>query len=288
MLRLTLIFLLALVAVRSKAAEPEMELWPAGMPEPKVQTEKPEEATNDGIARRTNIAKPRLVIFEAPEELRTGAAAIVVPGGGFGFLADGHEGVDACKWLNQRGITGMLLLHRCPTNTHKEGNLGPAQDAQRAVQLAREQAEKWKLDPKKIGLFGYSAGGQVALVATTNDLLFPKDEKVTASHKPDFLILSYPWRIYDAATKQLRADVHPDKGLPPTFIAQCADDTGSLAQGSTLLYLECLNRKVPAELHIYEKGGHGYGMRPNPKAPGPSNWAERLADWLILQDLGKK
>jgi acetyl esterase/lipase len=290
MLRFTLFLLLVTAAASLGAAEPEVELWPAGMPEPKVQTDKPEETTTgaDGIARRTNVSRPRLVIFESPEALRTGAAAIVVPGGGFGILADGHEGVDACKWLNQLGITGILLIHRCPTNKHQEANLGPAQDTQRGMQLVRAQVEKWKIDPKKLGLFGYSAGGQVALVAATNDLLFPKDETVTTSHKPDFLILSYPWRIYDASTEKLRADVHPEYGLPPTFIAQCADDGGSLAQGSTLLFLECLNRKVPTELHVYEKGGHGYGMRSNPKAPGPSNWADRAADWLTLHGFGKK
>jgi acetyl esterase/lipase len=290
MLRFTLFLLLTVAVTPLGAAEPEIELWPGGMPEPKVQTEKPEEATlgADGISRRTNVSKPRLVIFEAPEALRTGAAAIVVPGGGFGILAEGHEGSDACKWLNQLGITGILLLHRCPTNKHEVTNLGPAQDTQKGMQLVREQAEKWKIDPKKIGLFGYSAGGQVALVAATNDLLFPKEGAATTSHTPDFLILSYAWRIYDDATKKLRADVHPEYGLPPTFIAQCADDGGSLAQGSTLLFLECLNRKIPAELHIYEKGGHGYGMRPNPNAPGPSNWADRAADWLVLRGLGKK
>jgi acetyl esterase/lipase len=290
MLRFTLFSLLVIAAFPAVAAEPEIELWPAGMPEPKVQADKPEETTTgaDGITRRSNIVKPRLVIYEAPEAIRTGAAALVVPGGGFGILADGHEGADACKWLNQLGITGILVLHRCPTKTHQEPNLGPAQDTQRGMQLVREQAEKLKIDPKQIGLFGYSAGGQVALVAATNDLLFPKDEHVTASHKPDFLVLSYAWGIYDKATKQLRADIHPEYGLPPTFIAQCADDTGSLGQGSTLLFLDCLNRKVPAELHVYEKGGHGYGMRKNPNAPGPSNWADRAADWLTLHGIGKK
>jgi acetyl esterase/lipase len=290
MLRFSIFLSLFLIALPLAAAEPEIELWPAGMPEPKVQTDKPEEAPVDakGISRRSNISKPRLVVFEAPEALRTGAAAVVVPGGGLAKLADSHEGSDACRRLNKLGITCFLLLHRSPTNKHPQPNLGPAQDAQRALQLVRSQAEKWKLDPKKIGIFGYSSGGQVTLVASTNDLLFPKDETVTTSHKPDFVIVSYPWQIYDQEAKQLRSDIHPEYGLPPTFIAQCADDKSSLAQGSTLLFLECLNRKVPAELHVYEKGGHGYGMQIRPDAPGTTDWGNRLEDWLVGRKLGKK
>ena len=290
MLRLIIMLSFVIATHPIAAAEPELQLWPNGMPEPKVEADKPEEAPVDakGISRRSNISNPRLVIFEAPDSLRTGAAAIVVPGGGLGKLADSHEGSDACRWLNKLGITGILLLHRSPTNNQEQPNLGPAQDAQRAVQLMRAEADKWKIDPQKIGIFGYSSGGQVTLVAATNDLLFPREETITASHKPDFLIVSYPWQIYDQAKKQLRSDIHPEYGMPPIFIAQCADDKSSLAQGSTLLFLECLNRKVPAELHIYEKGGHGYGMQAKPDAPGTTNWADRLADWLILRGLGKR
>lgn len=269
----------------SNAADPPaIELWPDAMPEPKVQTAQPEKIDKgkDGISRRTFISKPRLLIFEAPAQTRSGTAIIVIPGGGFGKLADEHEGSDACKWLNGLGITSFLLVHRCPTDMHTEANAGPVQDAQRAVCVLREQAEKWKIDPKKIGVLGFSAGGQVAVVAATNELRFttPKSKE---SHKPDFQLLIYPWRIYDQKTKALRADLKVDAGLPPTFIAQCADDPGSLPQGSTLLFLELINRKVPAELHIYEKGGHGFGMNPRPNANGPSDWPKRAAEWLRLR-----
>ena len=269
------------------ADRPTIELWSQGMPDPQVITTGPESVEKSGgIARRSNVSKPRLVVFEADAAKRTGAAAIVVPGGGFGILADEHEGSEACEWLARLGITSFLLQHRCPTNKHPEPNAGPVQDTQRAVQLVRGQAEKWKLDPKKIGVLGFSAGGQVAVVAATNKPKFPSDESA-ASHKPDFLVLAYPWRIYDEKTKGLRADLHPDAGLPPTFIAQCADDTGSLPQGSTLLFLELVNRKVPAELHVYATGGHGFGMRPRPNATGPTDWANRAADWLRLRGLAK-
>jgi acetyl esterase/lipase len=282
-------FLVLFAGYAQSAEPPAIELWPDGMPEPKVQTEMPEkvEKGKDGISRRSFVSKPRLLVFEAPAQSRTGAAAIVVPGGGFGILADEHEGSDACKWLNRLGITSFLLVHRCPTNKHDEANAGPVQDAQKAIMLVREQAEKWKIDPKKIGVLGFSAGGQVAAVAATNDPRFPA-EKAKVSHKPDFLLLIYPWRIYDEKTKGLRADLKPDNGLPPTFLAQCGDDKGSLPQGSTLLFLELINRKVPAELHVYEKGGHGFGMNPRPNANGPSDWPKRAAEWLALRGLGEK
>lgn len=282
-----LLVVLATATVGFAADRPTIELWPDEMPGPSVVATGPEKVeTGGGIARRSNVTKPRLVVFEAPPDRRTGAAAIVIPGGGFGVLADEHEGSEACEWFNKLGITAFLLRHRCPTNNHPEPNAGPVLDAQRAVQLVRGEAAKWKLDPKKIGVLGFSAGGQVAVVAATNKPKFPRDE-AAASHKPDFLVLAYPWRIYDEKTKGLRADLHLEAGLPPTFIAQCADDTGSLPQGSTILYLELLNCKVPAELHIYATGGHGFGMRPKPNATGPTDWANRAADWLHLRGLAK-
>jgi acetyl esterase/lipase len=268
------------------AEPPAIELWPEGIPEPRVQTELPEkfEKGKDGIGRRSFVSKPKLFVYEAPAP--SGAAVVVIPGGGFGILADEHEGSEACQWLNGLGVTAFLLDHRCPTNKQPEPNAGPVQDAQRAVQVVRQQAEKWKIDPKKVGVLGFSAGGQVALVAAANDLRYAAP-KAPEGHKPDFMLLIYPWRIYDEKTKALRAVAKVDAGLPPTFLAQCADDAGSLPQGSALLFLELINRKVPAELHIYEKGGHGFGMRPRANATGPSDWPLRAADWLQLRGVTK-
>ena len=269
------------------AAPPEIKLWPNGMPEPVIPADPPEivEKKPDGIQRRTNVSQPRLFVYEPPAGVkRTGAAVIVVPGGGFGVLADEHEGSEAAEWLAKNGIVGFQLAHRAPTNKHPMPNVGPAQDLQKAVIEVRKRAAEYKIDPKKVGVLGFSAGGQVTLVAATNDLKFPA-EGITESHKPDFLLLCYAYQIYDPKTKALRADIHVDAGLPPTFIAQMGDDGGSLPQGSTLLYLELVNRKIPAEIHIYEKGGHGFGMRSRPGATGPTDWQLRAIDWLRLREL---
>jgi acetyl esterase/lipase len=268
-------------------AEPaEIVLWPEGHPEPRVPSDPPEkvEIGKDGIARRYNVSNPRLFVYPAGDN-RNGAAAIVVPGGGFGVLADGHEGAEACEWLQKLGVTAFLLAHRCPTNKHTEPNAGPVQDLQRAVEVVRQRGSEWQLDPKKIGVLGFSAGGQVSLVAATSTRQISGAAPANASYQPDFLLLAYAWRIYDEPKKALRGDVSLDGPLPPMFITQCADDKGSLAQGSTLLYLELVNRKVPAELHIYERGGHGFGMRPRPNATGPTDWPLRAADWLRQHEL---
>jgi acetyl esterase/lipase len=279
---LACLFGLLLFQAAVAAERAEIVLWPDGMPEPHVDASAPERVEKNaaGFELRFNISNPRLIVFESSAEKRTGAAVIVVPGGGFGRLADEHEGSEACVWLNTLGVTAFLLEHRCPTNTHPEPNLGPAQDTQRAVQLVRQRVAEWQLDPQKIGVLGFSAGGQVALVAATNTPSYSKAGDREFSHRPSFLVLAYPYRIYDEKANAIRADIKLDVVLPPTFISQCSDDTASLAQGSTLLFLDLIQRKVPAELHIYQRGGHGYGMRPRPNATGPTDWPLRAADWL--------
>jgi len=273
-------------AISAVAAPPEIPLWPQGMPKPVVPADPPEkvEKSADGIQRRTHVSQPRLLVYEPPEDIkRTGAAVIVVPGGGFGVLADEHEGSDAAEWLAQQGIVGFLLLHRAPTNEHAVPNVGPAQDLQKAVIEVRRRAAEFKVEPQKVGILGFSAGGQVTLVASTNERMFPS-EAIVESHKPDFLLLLYAYQIYDPKTEFIRADILLDGGLPPTFIAQMGDDRGSLPQGSTLLYLELIKRDIPAEIHIYEKGGHGFGMRSRPDATGPTDWQQRAIDWLRLRE----
>lgn len=265
----------------------DIVLWPQGMPEPRVPTEPAEviEKGKDGISRRSNISNPRLIPFLPGAGVKkSGAAIIVIPGGGFGRLADEHEGSDACAWLAGQGVQAFLLVHRTPTTRHMEPNLGPAQDCQRSVQALRSQAKALGIDPKKIGVLGFSAGGQVALVACANEPLFSlKDEQ--PSHRPDFLLAIYAYRIYDPAKKSLRGDLPVSNKFPPTFIAQMGDDGSSLAQGSALLYLGLLENKVPAELHIYEKGGHGFGMNPRPNAIGTRDWTLRALDWMRTREL---
>jgi acetyl esterase/lipase len=280
-----LIVCLVLAVAVAAADLPEIVLWPDGVPEPVVPAVPPErvEKGADGLSRRFNVSRPRLFVYRPPAGAPASKAGVLVaPGGGFGRLADEHEGSDACRWLASVGITAFQLAYRTPTNTQPNPAVGPVQDLQKGVMEVHRRAADYGLDPAQIGVLGFSAGGQLALIAATNE---PKFQRAAGagSHRPDFLLAIYPYQIYDPATKVLRPDIRLEAGLPPTFLAQMSDDPSSLAQGSALLYLELLNRKVPAELHIYEKGGHGFGMRPRPGATGPTDWSNRALDWLRLR-----
>ncbi len=284
---LTLILMLINSSVSAAAEEMELVLWPEGIPEPIVAAD-PKETTvkgADGLTRRFNVSRPRLFVH-LPEDgtARSGAAMIVAPGGGFARLADEHEGLDACRWLTSQGIVAFQLAYRTPTNEHSEPNLGPVMDAQRAIVMVRGKASEFGIQRDRIGLLGFSAGGQTALVASAGDYRGPAGDRLH-SYQPDFLMLIYPYGIYDPKTLALRSDVQLDSGLPPTFIAQMGDDKASVPLGSALLYMELVKRKIPAELHIYETGGHGFGMRARANAPGTSDWALRATAWLKSRGL---
>lgn len=276
--------LAGMAAVRAAAAEsPEIVLWPEGVPEPRLPPEPAEsvEMGNDGISRRSNVSNPRLVVYDIPRndpsQLRS--AVIVIPGGGFNILADGHEGSDICRWFNEKGMVAFLLLHRVPTAKFEPANAGPVLDAQKAVHEVRRRAAEFAIDPKRIALLGLSAGGQTALVAATNPPRFPGGA-ADVSVRPDAVVLVYPWQIGGEGGKGVRADVTIDGTTPPMFVAQAANDTSSLPQSAATLYLALLEAKVPAEIHIYEAGGHGFGMQKRDNAPGTSDWPNRALDWL--------
>lgn len=262
-----------------------LPLWGESVPEPRIAGEGPETTLPERpgsaiITRVTNIRSPYLVVFPAASDKGRGAGVIVVPGGGYRYLTADLEGSEACEWLAAQGVTAFLLKHRAPTNEHAEPNLAVAQDTQRAVQLVRSRAAEWNLKADRIGVLGFSAGGQAALKAATNSPLWKDSVPATdADIRPDFLLLVYPWGLYDAKAKALRPDLPISAKTPPTFIAQAGDDKASLPQGSALAYLKLLESGVPAELHIYETGGHGFGLRAS-KSPATTDWTLRAADWL--------
>ena len=270
-----------------------LKLWEAKapgdftVPGPETVTE-PKPTDKAPILRITNIAEPRLDLYEPAAEKKNGSAVVIVPGGGFGILASGHEGSELAEWFRQRGFVAGVLQHRCPTNKLPKPWEFPAQDAQRALSLLRSKAKELGVKPDRIGLFGFSAGGQVALIAATNDdqRVYPAaDEIDKTSCRPDFLMLCYPWKILaDNSTTELKPEIHIGPNTPPTFIAQANDDPGSLAEGSTLAFLALRKAKVSAELHIYSTGGHGFGLRPN-ATQAPGDWPGRAELWLMARGL---
>jgi len=287
---------LALTAISSSAAESSkpdrtLKLWegkPPGdftTPGPETLTE-PKPTDKLPIQRLTNVAEPRLE-FYLPVKAN-GNAVIIVPGGGFGVLASQHEGSELATWFRDRGFVAAVLQHRCPTNKLPKQWEFPAEDTQRAVSLLRAKAADFGVQPDGIGLFGFSAGGQVALIAATNDdaRLYPAADDIDkVSCRPNFLMLCYAWHILaDNSLTELKPEIHIGKNTPPTFLAQANDDKGSLAEGSTLAFLALRKAGVSAELHIYSTGGHGFGLRPN-DTQAPGDWPGRLELWLRARKL---
>ncbi len=191
-------------------------------------------------------------------------------------------------WLNAQGMTGIILKYRCPRrpgDVRGEPPLGPQLDAQRAVRLVRSRAAEWGIDPDRIGMVGFSAGGHLALATATGfeqRLYEPIDAIDAVSCRPDFAILCYPGYLKARDKDEIRADLHIPPNTPPILMAHASDDDprrgGSDAENSVFLYLALKRAGIPAELHIYATGDHDFGVRQNEKLP--SSWTQLCVNWL--------
>ena len=247
----------------------------------------PHDGDIPSITRVEKIRTPSLEVF-APAH-PNGTAVVILPGGGFRVVVPDLEGSEAADFLNRLGITVFVLNYR--TNEVKPDSepnfLRPLQDAQRAVRWVRANANVWKLSPDKIGVLGFSAGGQVASVLhTSSDKAAYEsiDQVDTLSFRPDFSLLVYPWNVLVAGTDGLMPELQFTKELPPAFIVHTSDDNSS-AVGAAMIYVGLKKQGVPAELHIYENGGHGYGVRTKPNS-NIGTWTNRATDWLIQRGIG--
>jgi acetyl esterase/lipase len=259
-----------------------------------------------------NADIPWLTVHLPAKEKLTGTAVVICPGGGYGFLASGHEGTDVADWLNQRGIAAFVLKYRIVTRG-RPGPLHPAPlaDAQRAIRTVRAHARRWGIDPKRVGICGFSAGGHLASSAATHfDDGHPADSDPVEhqSSRPDFLILGYPVismnppythlgsrnnLLGKTADKKdvesLCSDQAVTKETPPTFLFHTDEDQAVPAMNSILFYTALKQHGVPAELHIYEKGAHGVGLAPSERFrdKGLNGWPDRLNEWLVRRGLCK-
>ncbi len=242
------------------------------------------EADNPPISRIEKITQPTLDVFLA--ENPNGTGVLILPGGGFRYVVPDLEGAEAAKALNPLGISVFVLRYRTSTEATNAWKK-PLQDSQRAMRYLRAHADKFHLNKDHIGLLGFSAGGQVAAIhATQQDASYEgKDDVDALSFRPNFLLLIYPWRIYDANQSKLIDSIHPTKSVPPTFIVHTHDDQ-STSIGAALFYIELKKLDVPAELHIYFNGGHGYGVRPR-KDSAIGTWQDRSIEWLQLRKLAR-
>ena len=260
-----------------------LPLWTSEIPgekEQKVGKEKVEDRNNDGITRTSNVSKPTITLYPAHADKTTGAAVIVAPGGGYSILASKHEGTDVCTWLNEIGVTAVLLKYRVPRRKNLEKHHAPMQDAQRAVSLVRSKASEWKIDPKRVGLLGFSAGGHLTATVLTSDgsVSFPKEEVDKHSPIPNFGLLIYPAYLKNEEDRnKLVPEVSVDKNTPPSFVVIAHGDS-RFVEGAALYYLAMHRAKRDCELHIYGKGGHGYGMKKIPQRVG--EWTTQAGGWM--------
>jgi acetyl esterase/lipase len=265
-----------------------LPLWPHGAPgaqpnpAPEVNTTTAKDRLIAGkpIIRLGNVSTPTITLY-APREKNTGAAVVVFPGGGYRILAIDLEGTEVCDWLNSEGITCVLLKYRVPDSGPYPKSSAALQDAQRALGMVRLHATEWHIDPNRVGVLGFSAGGHlVAALSTHYDhrLYDPVDAADELRCRPDFAVLIYPG--YLALADQNFApnpEIHPSEQTPPSFILQAEDDPVHV-ENSTVYFLKLKNAKVPAELHIYAQGGHGYGLRPT-ELP-ITHWPKLVETWL--------
>jgi len=280
------LFILPLLAVAAQAAEPvTLKLWPTGAPEPAGFTSEAEKEIpkkNDADVKRvTNVTEPTITVYK-PEK-PNGTAVIVCPGGGYSILAIEHEGTQVCDYLNTLGITGIVLKYRVPARDKANPSKEPLQDAQRAVGLVRHHAAEWGIKPDRIGILGFSAGGHLTVMTTLhpNERTYTQDPALdVADATPNFSIPVYPaYLVTKEDTFTLKPDVVVTDKAPPICLIHAGDDKGQTSSsGSALLYLEYKKLNLPAELHIYAKGGHGFGMR---KSGLPTaDWLVRTGEWI--------
>jgi acetyl esterase/lipase len=273
------------------AVEPPkiIPLWPKEAPGEKgdigaeADQTKPTDKPVGGrtLIRLGNVSQPTLTVFSPPKDKNTGAAVVVCPGGGYNILALDLEGTEVCEWLNTLGVTGVLLKYRVPKRAGLEKHTAALQDAQRALELVRSRAGELGIDPKRIGVLGFSAGAHLAAAVSTNyeTRTYPRIEADDdVSCRPDFTLLIYPayLTVKDEGDK-LAPELPVNSKTPPTFIVMAQDD--HIRVENALFYsLALKNAKVPFELHVYPTGGHGYGLRPSEHAV--TTWPQRAGDWL--------
>ena len=285
----TLIFGTLVLTAQDKV----LKVWPNGAPNHNGM-DKPEEKY-DGVRVR-NVSEAEMYVYLPEKEKNTGAAVVICPGGGYMIEAMDHEGYDMAKWLKSRGVAGIVLKYRLPYGHHEI----PSGDARQALRIVRKNAEAWGIDPAKIGIAGSSAGGHLASTVGTrfdDGNKESEDSFERMSSRPDFMLLLYPvitfseefghmgsrknligegndWKM----VKEYSNELHVTPQTPPTFLVLADDDKGVVPRNSVEFYLALKENNVPAEMHIFAEGNHGFGM--NKKNLPVDQWPELFYNWL--------
>ena len=269
-----------------------LPLWPNGAPgaaaapsrapaEVDTTTAKDKLIAGKPVLRLGNVSAPTITLYKPQHADRPAPAIVVFPGGGYSILAIDLEGTEVCDWLASSGIACVLLKYRVPDSGPYPKSPAALEDAQRAVGLSRQHAAEWGIDAKRVGVLGFSAGGHLAAAISTHfdKRLYDRvDAADDLSCRPDFAVVLYPGYLA-LADKNMAAnpDINPTAETPPSFIVQAEDDPVHV-ENATTYFLELKNAKVPAELHIYADGGHGYGLRRT--ALPVTTWPQAVETWL--------
>lgn len=276
------------------AERPELKIWPEGLPAgarpvDKERADKLRAATDSDRIRF--VDSPSISVYRAPRDKANGCGVVICPGGGYNILAWPKEGLEVAEWFNSIGVTAVVLKYRVPRRRPDAPHLEPLQDAQRAIRLVRHHSGDWGVDPKRVGILGFSAGGHLSVMTGTHwdkpayDRI---DEVDNLSCRPDFMCPIYAAYLgpeYNDRVAKIGPLVRLSKQTPPTFLAVTADDSYRGVQAA-LLFVELKKLNVPAEVHVYSKGGHGYGIRSSENPV--STWHHRLGEWLELHGFLKR
>ncbi len=284
---------LFLITFSLNAQDITLKVWPNGAPNHNGMDE-PEEKF-EGVRVR-NVSEAEMYVYLPEKEKNTGAAMVICPGGGYWIEAMDHEGYQMAEWLQERGVAGIVLKYRLPYGHHEI----PSGDARQAMRIVRSNAEEWGIHPEKIGIAGSSAGGHLASTVGTRFDYGNKESSVPLdkiSSRPDFMLLLYPvitfreefghmgsrknligegnnWELVEKYSNEL----HVSPETPPTFLVLADDDKSVVPRNSVEFYLALKKNNVPAEMHIFAEGGHGFGM--NKKTLPVDNWPELFYNWL--------
>ena len=282
------------------AAQQELPLY-GNEPIPNSKAFPNQEKTDSGSRPAqlsiTKVSHPTLRVFLPPKGKGNGMAVVVCPGGGYSHLAMGHEGMEIARSLNEMGVAAFVLKYRLPSDeTMIDKTIGPLQDAQRAIQLVRQRSGEWGVNPVRVGIMGFSAGGHLASTAGTHFGKAVIDNAANISLRPDFMVLLYPVISFSDSIghrgsrdnligknppapllQEYSNELQVTAQTPPAFIVHAEDDRTVPVANSIHFYESLLHNKVPAELHLYPAGGHGFGLH-NPTTK--DQWAERMQNWF--------
>lgn len=297
---ISLLFLMITISPVAISQSFTVKLWPEGAPGEIIDETYIENVTiSDGrITRCERVKTTDLTVFLPPREKSTGTAVLICPGGGYAALAFDHEGNAIARWLNDNGIAGIILKYRLPSDRiMQDKSVGPLQDAQEAMRIIRRNAKEWNIDPAKIGVIGFSAGGHLASTLSTHFAEKVYDIKDKTSARPDFSLLIYPVISFDTTFTHMGSrnnligmdpgeslvirfsnDLQITEETPPAFLVHSADDRAVPAL-NTISYFNGLQKQgINSEMHVFQKGGHGYGLATGRGTE--SLWPELCINWL--------